>query len=239
MRYTESDLILPTLEVLVKSKSGVSTSQLIDILTKELQPSGKDAEILAKRKDTRFSQKVRNLKSHDTLTRKDLATYSGGVFKITPKGKEYLEHGYQGIVRSLQDQGFSEEEREKEFKEDYKNLIIEEGVLITKDIKLRKRSGRLTKLAKKHYAKRGRISCEVCGFDFHKTYGELGQGYIEIHHKHPMHSHDISGEKIKIITALKAVAPLCSNCHRMIHRNRGIIVKISELKKIVKKINQA
>lgn len=56
------------------------------------------------------------------------------------------------------------------------------------------------------------IACEVCDFDFAATYGEVGEGYIEVHHVLPLHA---SGPTM---TRLDDLALLCSNCHRMIHR---------------------
>jgi len=56
------------------------------------------------------------------------------------------------------------------------------------------------------------LTCEVCGFDFGATYGDVGDGYIEVHHVTPLHA---SGETT---TRLVDLAVLCSNCHRMIHR---------------------
>lgn len=32
-----------------------------------------------------------------------------------------------------------------------------------------------------------RIACEVCRFDFERTYGAVGQGYIEVHHVRPLY----------------------------------------------------
>ncbi len=58
------------------------------------------------------------------------------------------------------------------------------------------------------------IACEVCGFDFHSFYGELGADFIEVHHVTPLYA---SGETV---TRLCDLALLCSNCHRMIHRAR-------------------
>jgi 5-methylcytosine-specific restriction enzyme A len=56
------------------------------------------------------------------------------------------------------------------------------------------------------------VFCEVCGFDFHHTYGDRGAGYVEVHHKVPLH---VSGE---VTTKLSDLILLCANCHRMIHR---------------------
>jgi 5-methylcytosine-specific restriction protein A len=34
---------------------------------------------------------------------------------------------------------------------------------------------------------RGTIACEICDFDFEKTYDRLGDGYIHVHHRVPLH----------------------------------------------------
>lgn len=58
------------------------------------------------------------------------------------------------------------------------------------------------------------IACEVCSFNFGESYGDLGAGYIEVHHILPLHA---SGPTT---TRLTDLALLCANCHRMIHRSR-------------------
>lgn len=65
--YSEEDLIIPALFELYFNRDGMTTSMLIKALTENLQPDGEDAEILFGRKDSRFSQKVRNLVSHKRL----------------------------------------------------------------------------------------------------------------------------------------------------------------------------
>lgn len=66
--YTETDLIIPALQFIKEGPNGVTTSPLIAHLINVLKPSGHDMEIIPGRNDTYFSQKVRNLKSHNTLT---------------------------------------------------------------------------------------------------------------------------------------------------------------------------
>ena len=70
--------------------------------------------------------------------------------------------------------------------------------------------------------------CMVCGFDFEEIYGEIGKNFIEVHHIHPLYSID---DEI-IIDPKIDLACICPNCHRMIHRNKGKILTIDELKKI-------
>lgn len=71
--------------------------------------------------------------------------------------------------------------------------------------------------------------CAACGFDFEKVYGELGRGYIEIHHKIPVsHSKEVK------INPEEDLVPLCSNCHRMIHRDFKKMMTVEDLKKLLK-----
>lgn len=71
--------------------------------------------------------------------------------------------------------------------------------------------------------------CKVCGFEFEKKYGEIGQGYIEIHHLNPLY---VNSEEVSVDIE-KDLAPLCSNCHRMVHRKRNRVVAIDELKQMI------
>lgn len=68
-------------------------------------------------------------------------------------------------------------------------------------------------------AKHG-LRCVVCRLDFSERYGDLGKGYIEIHHKDPLSERldTLSGRPA--LTTVDDVAPLCANCHRMAHRRR-------------------
>lgn len=59
----------------------------------------------------------------------------------------------------------------------------------------------------------GKLCCEICGFDFKKIYGDIGDGFCEVHHIHPLHKSDGN-----VKTELKDLAIICSNCHRIIHR---------------------
>lgn len=231
MVYSENDLIFPALQLLNQAPHGLSTTQLIQQLTGRLQPTGQDAKILKGRKDSYFSQKVRNLKSHNTLTRKGLATYISGYWAITTTGRKYLDENEE-LYDSLKSQGFREEEISKQVEKDFKNLIIEEGTLEVKNIKQRKRSQRLRqeKIKEITQENNGKISCVACGFDFSVTYDGHGEGYIEIHHLEPV-SLGITNQSME--EALKKVVPLCSNCHRMVHKNREKLLSIEELKEII------
>ncbi len=59
----------------------------------------------------------------------------------------------------------------------------------------------------------GSLTCEACGFDFFETYGDIGKGFAECHHRTPMHT--LSEESV---TTLDQLAVVCANCHRILHR---------------------
>ncbi|HEX8732748.1 MAG TPA: HNH endonuclease [Ktedonobacterales bacterium] len=71
--------------------------------------------------------------------------------------------------------------------------------------------------------------CQACGFSFEETYGEHGADYIEVHHKRPISTY---GGSIQV-DPVTDMAVLCSNCHRMIHRNPPSYLTIEELRAIV------
>lgn len=71
--------------------------------------------------------------------------------------------------------------------------------------------------------------CMVCEFDFEKVYGEHGRGYIEAHHLHPISSI----KKRTKVDPNTAMAVVCSNCHRMIHRNKNSILSLEHLKELI------
>lgn len=91
-QYSERELVLPALALLDASPAGLTTTDLIRELTTIFKPDGRDAELSANRNDTRFSQKVRNLVSHETLMRPGWETYDPDQqhHSITAAGRRFL-----------------------------------------------------------------------------------------------------------------------------------------------------
>ncbi|MGN0549180.1 MAG: HNH endonuclease [Acutalibacteraceae bacterium] len=79
-------------------------------------------------------------------------------------------------------------------------------------------------------AKSEGLVCQCCGFDFEKTYGERGKGFIEVHHIKPL----FSLYEEQTINPETDLVCICSNCHRMIHRKKDKILSISELRNIIR-----
>lgn len=94
---------------------------------------------------------------------------------------------------------------------------------------IKERNRRLIELAKETWAKasNGNIGCDVCGFRFADTYGDVGAGFIEAHHIVPIR--DLAHDSI---ARVKDLVPVCSNCHSMLHRHRPWL-DIDQLKAIV------
>jgi hypothetical protein len=74
----------------------------------------------------------------------------------------------------------------------------------------------------------GRLSCEVCGFDFSATYGSLGERFCEVHHLIPLSTSDEP-----VTTTLADLAVICSNCHRIIHLSDPML-SIAGLSEVVR-----
>jgi 5-methylcytosine-specific restriction protein A len=72
--------------------------------------------------------------------------------------------------------------------------------------------------------------CKVCGMDFEKTYGEIGRGFIHVHHIVPIST---IGEEYQL-DPVKDLVPVCPNCHAMLHRGiDGKVLTVDELKKLI------
>jgi 5-methylcytosine-specific restriction protein A len=75
------------------------------------------------------------------------------------------------------------------------------------------------------------LKCKVCEFDFQEYYGKWGEGYIEVHHIQALSEN--KGNEVSVNPETDLIV-LCANCHRMIHRKKGITLTIEELKEKIK-----
>jgi 5-methylcytosine-specific restriction protein A len=58
-------------------------------------------------------------------------------------------------------------------------------------------------------------TCQACGFDFKSFYGDLGEGYIQVHHRTPVSQMSES----YFVNPVTDLVPVCANCHAMVHRH--------------------
>jgi 5-methylcytosine-specific restriction protein A len=74
------------------------------------------------------------------------------------------------------------------------------------------------------------VACKICGLDFGERYGQLGEGFIHVHHLKPLHK---IGEDY-VVDHKKDLIPVCPNCHAMIHRIPDCEnMSVEELKKVL------
>lgn len=72
------------------------------------------------------------------------------------------------------------------------------------------------------------LECSVCHFNFEEVYGELGKGYIHVHHNKPISESDET-----VIDPHNDLSVLCPNCHAMIHRRRDTTLSVEELRELI------
>jgi len=70
--------------------------------------------------------------------------------------------------------------------------------------------------------------CMICGFDFRLKYGDLGKGFIHVHHVTPLSE---TGARYQV-DPIKDLLPVCPNCHAMLHMTKPPL-SVSTLKKLI------
>lgn len=61
------------------------------------------------------------------------------------------------------------------------------------------------------------LDCFVCAMNFESMYGEIGIGFIHVHHLIPLHKIDNTYQ----VNPEKDLVPVCPNCHAMLHRSKN------------------
>lgn len=243
-RISEKQLVLPSLYLMKYNGGTITTTELIDKLRLIMKPPGEDLSILTGRNDDKFSQKVRNLKSHEKLSKLGYAEYvSSGrnsFFKITKEGAKHLEENsevlryllindfsYETLLESLNEIENKDKNRKVEAFDE--NIIVNEGLKKVTSNSVYERSTLLRNRAIEYFTDNNKICCSCCQFDFEDFYGDKGKGFIEIHHIKPIFKYEDVELNKTLEEALANLAPVCSNCHRMIHRNWSKPLEIRNL----------
>ena len=127
-----------------------------------------------------------------------------GAFRVTDEQWQQLIEAAGGIPEAADQPDVSSE---------FPEGLTEGGKKLVLHWKI-ERSPELTRRKKERVQRdMGCLACEVCGFDFASFYGPGGEGYIEVHHRRPLHT-----LTAVTVTTLEDLAVVCSNCHRMLHR---------------------
>ncbi len=140
---------------------------------------------------------------------------SAGVSSISPRAAVTLEAAWSAFLAAQGEQPISLAD------EVTTPSRFFEGATQQISVNRYERSAHARRQCIEHYGCR----CSVCGFDFGLTYGELGDGFIHVHHLKPL-SAIRQGYEIDPIADLR---PICPNCHAMIHRATDIL-RIEDLR---------
>lgn len=141
--------------------------------------------------------------------------------KAAPQGPMRLKEEILEYIQSF----FYDKEGEYLNQNPYEESIYEGAVVNVKVNKYERSS-----LARQKCIEYHGDSCLVCGFNFEDIYGDIGKGFIHVHHIIPLS--EIS-EEYKI-DYKKDLIPVCPNCHAMLHRNEnGEALKVEEVREIV------
>jgi len=250
-RIEEKHLVLPSLYLMsLKNDWYISTSELKEKLPIIMKPVWEDLEQSDSRpNETKFIQKIWNLKSHETFLRYHFASHEVSGFKLTEVWKEYLNKNID-IIEYLVENDFdwddikdwliniyvSTTEENKKVEPFDENIIINEWIKVITKKETYLRSTRLRNFAiDKFINEDWKLYCNACNFSFDLFYWEeLSLNYIEIHHKKPIFKYEWEDLEICINNALENLVPVCSNCHRMLHKKRNNVLQISNL---IEKIN--
>lgn len=181
------------------------------------------------------SLKLSNFKAIDPNYKgKGMKAYSKldkEIFYEYHEKKKLLNKIASEIKRTTTNVKLSKEVSKIEDDEETDFDTVKEGQVLYKLHKVRERDRKIISAKKKKVLKeKGEIACEACGFDFKKKYGKIGEGFIECHHLIPLSNFESTKE-----TKLEDLALLCSNCHRMIHKD----LNISSIKEFRKRLNMS
>ena len=74
-------------------------------------------------------------------------------------------------------------------------------------------------------------NCRVCGMSFKEDYGDIGAGFIHVHHIKPLNE---IKEDYKVNPETDLI-PVCPNCHAMLHKKyEGRYLTVEKLKQLIK-----
>ena len=100
-----------------------------------------------------------------------------------------------------------------------------EGATKQISINVYERNSKARKKCIEHYG----VNCSICNFNFYKVYGNIGEGYIHVHHLKPLSE---IGESYQL-DPINDLRPVCPNCHSMLHRKVPAL-SIEALLKLIK-----
>jgi hypothetical protein len=225
-------------EVKDKFRSLSSTQPVRSLRLKAIKSIAKRRGITWQSVNDKFIRKLRpdisSLPQFDGLLEKWLIDNLDDLKKIL------LKHARNSKDRQLVENAFYKAPEPdialaEEFGFDPNEMVFKEGKEKLRLHLIKERNRHLVAIAKKKWLQQsnGKLRCEVCYFSFVETYGSVGGGFIEAHHKV-----SISTINADTIVRIEDIVPICSNCHSMLHRHKPWL-SIEQLKELLvrRKVN--
>ena len=119
---------------------------------------------------------------------------------------EWVMHS--GLVRAMRQ--VTTEETVVQYPEELAALTLQEGAVVRVAVDRHERNRAARDACIATYG----CHCYIYGLDFEEKYGEVGRGFIHVHHLNPLG--DTSGERT--VNPVVDLRPVCPNCHAMLHR---------------------
>ncbi len=133
-----------------------------------------------------------------------------------------------GLAKELKDRQTKEFENGQSYPDEIPPSelpTLPEGAKRTVVVNGYERNPRARRICLDHYGS----GCNICALDFGATYGELGEGYIHVHHLRPLST---VGEEYEL-GPIADLRPVCPNCHAMLHRPKELM-SIEDLREVLK-----
>lgn len=195
----------------VAARRSIAYNTVIDKFIRQLKPNVANAEqfdVLLKSWLLSNSKELQDIVLRHTADAHDESLIRNAFHKAPD----------QDILLSAE---FGIDANDSEFQEGREKLLVH---------LVKERNRQLVAFAKEMWLKNdntGDLKCSICSFSFAAAYGDFGRGYIEAHHMTP-----ISEITENTIVRPADLAPVCSNCHGIIHRYRPWLT-IEQMQQIV------
>ena len=112
------------------------------------------------------------------------------------------------------------------YPDDINDNILYEGAKKKVTVNFYERDPKARKACLEHYG----YNCNICKFNFEKSFGEIGKNFIHVHHIKPLSE---INQEYKV-NPVKDLIPVCPNCHAMLHK-KVPAYSLEELKDIIAK----
>lgn len=129
------------------------------------------------------------------------------------------------LKEALEETGLTGEEQYPEEIPINEQTTLTEGLKRTISVNTYERNPKARQKCIEHW----KPICSICDFDFEKKYGDLGKGFIHVHHLVPVS--DIG--RTYQVDPIKDLRPVCPNCHSILHKTNPPLT-IEELKEEIK-----